>query len=324
MKKGMFIRDISKKGGLEVDGLFIVSKKNIFTDKNNKKYMSLELKDKTGNIECRVWENDNNNVANFNKLFEKDDLVNIQGKTNLYQGKLQLNIIDINKLEEGVSIENIGLFFPEAEPGVDSLKKGFFQLLNEIEEPHIAAVFTSLIRRRDVLEKFFLFPASIGVHHVCLGGLLQHSLSMANMGKHVADITGADKDIIIAGSLLHDIGKVEELCVKGGFQYSDRGRLMGHIALGSIMFQELVKEVEGFPDYISDILAHIIISHHGIEEWGSPKKPMALEALIVHYLDDLDAKVMGVKEHMKTNMTDDKWTEYHRLYESRFYKLPER
>ncbi len=324
MKKGMFIRDISKKGGLEVDGLFIVSKKNIFTDKNNKKYMSLELKDKTGNIECRVWENDNNNVANFNKLFEKDDLVNIQGKTNLYQGKLQLNIIDINKLEEGVSIENIGLFFPEAEPGVDNLKKGFFQLLNEIEEPHIAAVFTSLIRRRDVLEKFFLFPASIGVHHVCLGGLLQHSLSMANMGKHVADITGADKDIIIAGSLLHDIGKVEELCVKGGFQYSDRGRLMGHIALGSIMFQELVKEVEGFPDYISDILAHIIISHHGIEEWGSPKKPMALEALIVHYLDDLDAKVMGVKEHMKTNMTDDKWTEYHRLYESRFYKLPER
>lgn len=320
----MFIRDISKKGGLEVDGLFIVSKKNIFTDKNNKKYMSLELKDKTGNIECRVWENDNNNVANFNKLFEKDDLVNIQGKTNLYQGKLQLNIIDINKLEEGVSIENIGLFFPEAEPGVDSLKKGFFQLLNEIEEPHIAAFFTSLIRRRDVLEKFFLFPASIGVHHVCLGGLLQHSLSMANMGKHVADITGADKDIIIAGSLLHDIGKVEELCVKGGFQYSDRGRLMGHIALGSIMFQELVKEVEGFPDYISDILAHIIISHHGIEEWGSPKKPMALEALIVHYLDDLDAKVMGVKEHMKTNMTDDKWTEYHRLYESRFYKLPER
>ncbi|MCX5804913.1 MAG: HD domain-containing protein [Proteobacteria bacterium] len=319
MRKDIFVKDI-KKEGIDVNDLFIVSKKNIFTGKNNAKYMSIELKDKTGSIEGKVWEN----VDNINKLFEKNDLVFVKAKMRLYQEKPQLTVSDIRRFDNVVNLEDMSAFFPEAEPGIDNLKKVFFQLLNEIEEPHIASLFSALIRRNDILEKFFLFPASIGVHHVYLGGLLEHSLSMAQMGKNAADITGADKDIIIAGSLLHDIGKVEELCVKGGFQYSDRGRLMGHIALGTIMFEEIAKEVNEFPEHISDMLAHIIISHHGVEEWGSPKKPMSIEALIVHYLDDLDAKVMGVKEHMKENMADKKWTEYHKLYESRFYKLPER
>jgi 3'-5' exoribonuclease len=319
VRKSIFIKDINREG-IEVNDLFVVSKKNIFTDKNNKKYMSLELKDKTGIIEGKVWEN----VDNINKLFEKNDLVFVKAKMRFYQEKPQLTVTDIRRFDNEVCLEDMSAFFPEAEPGIDNLKKDFFQLLNEIEDPYIASVFSVLIRKNDVLEKFFLFPASVGVHHVYLGGLLEHSLSMAHMGKHVADITGADKDIIIAGSLLHDIGKVEELCVKGGFQYSDRGRLMGHIALGTLMFEGLAQEVNGFPEHTSDMLAHIIISHHGVEEWGSPKKPMSIEALIVHYLDDLDAKVMGVKEHMKENMADEKWTEYHKLYGSRFYKLPER
>jgi 3'-5' exoribonuclease len=319
VRKGIFIKDINKEG-IEVNDLFIVTKKNIFTGRNNAKYMSIELKDSTGNIEGKVWEN----VDNINKLFERNDLVFVKAKMRPYQGKPQLTITDIKRFEDEVCLEDMRTFFPEAEPGIDNLKKGFFQLLNEIEEPHIASVFSVLIKRNDILEKFFLFPASIGVHHMYLGGLLEHSLSVAYMGKHAAEITGANKDMIIAGSLLHDIGKVEELYVKGGFNYSDRGRLMGHIALGTLMFEEMAKEVKGFPEHTSDMLSHIIISHHGVEEWGSPKKPMSIEALIVHYLDDLDAKVMGVKEHMKENMADEKWTEYHKLYGSRFYKLPER
>lgn len=319
MRKGIFIKDINKEG-IEVNDLFIVSKKNIFTGKNNAKYMNIELKDKTGIIEGKVWEN----VDNINKLFEKNDLVFVKAKMKLYQEKPQLTITGIRRFDNEVCLEDMNAFFPEAEQGIENLKKSFFQLLNEIVDPHIASIFSAMIRRNDILEKYFLFPASVSVHHVCLGGLLQHSLSVAYMGKHVADITGADKDIIIAGSLLHDIGKVEEFYVKGGFQYSDRGRLMGHIALGTVIFEEMVKEVKDLPEHTSDMLAHIIISHHGVEEWGSPKRPMSIEALIVHYLDDLDAKVMGVKEHMKENMADEKWTEYHRLYESRFYKFPER
>jgi 3'-5' exoribonuclease len=318
VRKNIFVKDISREG-IEVNDLFVAAKKNIFTGKNNAKYMNIELKDSTGSIEGKVWEN----VDIVNKFFEKNDLVFVKAKTKFYQGKPQLTVTEIRKFDDEVNLEDMRTFFPEAQPGIDNLKKVFFKLLNEIEDPYVASVFSALIKRSDIMEKFFLFPASVGVHHMYLGGLLEHSLSVAYMGKHAAEATGANKDIIIAGSLLHDIGKVEELCVRGSFNYSDRGRLMGHIALGTLMFEELAKEVKEFPEHISDMLAHIIISHHGVEEWGSPKKPMSIEALIVHYLDDLDARVMGVKEHMKDNMADEKWTEYHRLYGLRFYKLPE-
>jgi len=174
-----------------------------------------------------------------------------------------------------------------------------------------------------MMEKFFFYPASIGVHHIYVGGLLEHSLSMVRMARHVVNIVGGDLDIVLAGCLLHDIGKIEEIDVKKGFKYTDRGRLLGHISLGVMILEELLREVKDFPAHIADVLSHIIVSHHGVEEWGSPKKPMFIEALIVHYLDNLDAKVMGVKEHMKDNMEDERWSEYHRLYESKFYKIPE-
>ena len=175
------------------------------------------------------------------------------------------------------------------------------------------------------MDAFFLFPASVGVHHVSIGGLLEHSVAVAEMGRYAAGFTGGEGDIIVAGSLLHDIGKIEELTFKaGGFGYSDRGRLLGHITLGIAMLERLVAAVEGFPSCLADVLSHIILSHHGETEWGSPKKPMCIEALVVHYLDNLDAKVMGVKEHMESSMEDESWTQFHRLYESRFYKIPER
>jgi 3'-5' exoribonuclease len=319
VKKQIFVKDINREN-IDVNDRFIVIKKDIFSSKNNTKYMSLRLKDRTGTIEGRVWER----VDELNGLFGKNDIVHVQSRSRLYQERFQLNITDIRKVEEELLLEDMKEFFPESESGNERLKDEYFKLVSEIKNPYIVSLFTSFHGRKDMLERFFLFPASIGVHHMYIGGLLEHSLSIAKMGKLVVDIVGGDKDVIIAGSLLHDIGKIDEINIKGGFKYSDKGRLLGHIALGIVTLKGLIENVDGFPDYIADVLAHIIISHHGVEEWGSPKKPMCIEALMVHYLDNLDAKIMGVKEHMKENMEDEKWTEYHRLYESRFYKLPER
>jgi 3'-5' exoribonuclease len=319
VKKQIFVKDINREN-IDVNDRFIVIKKDIFSSKNNTKYMSLRLKDRTGTIEGRVWER----VDELNGLFEKNDIVHVQSRSRLYQERFQLNITDVRRVEGEISLEDMKEFFPENESGNEKLKEEYFKLVSEIKNPHIVSLFTSFHDRKDMLERFFLFPASIGVHHMYIGGLLEHSLSMAKMGKLVVDIVGGDKDVIIAGSLLHDIGKIDEINIKGGFKYSDKGRLLGHIALGIVTLKGLIEKVDGFPDYIADVLAHIIISHHGVEEWGSPKKPMCIEAMVVHYLDNLDAKIMGVKEHMKENMEDEKWTEYHRLYESRFYKLPER
>jgi 3'-5' exoribonuclease len=318
LKKNIFIKNITREN-MEVNDPFMVIKKGIFSTKNNTKYMNVGLRDKTGTIEGKVWDN----ADAFSSLFDKNDIVSVKAKTRFYQGKPQLNINDIRKTDGKLTLEDMRDYFAESEAGIDLLKEEYHNIIRQIKEPAIASIFSVLKNRGDVLEKFFLYPASIGVHHVYMGGLLEHSLSLTKMAINAAKNIGGNIDIIIAGSLLHDIGKVEEIEINGGFKYSDRGRLLGHIAIGVMMLEEFIKDIPGFPAHLSDVLAHIIISHHGVEEWGSPKKPMCLEALMVHYLDNLDAKAMGVKEHMRNNMENEKWTEYHKLYESRFYKLPE-
>ncbi|HVN98304.1 MAG TPA: HD domain-containing protein [Syntrophorhabdaceae bacterium] len=318
MDKKIFVRDITEEGAT-VNDYFVVSRKGTYTTKTNAKYISLNLKDKSGVIEAKVWER----VDELNSLFEKNDIVYVKGRPRVYQEKLQLNITDIKRVDEELPFELIRQFFPESETNCDALKEEYFKVTGEFKNRAIGGLFTLINEKKEMLEKFFFYPASIGVHHTYVGGLLEHSLSMTRMARTAAEALRGDLDIILAGCLLHDIGKIEEIDVKRGFRYTDRGRLMGHIALGVTILSDLIRETKDFPDHLADALYHIIVSHHGVEEWGSPKKPMFIEALVVHYLDNLDAKVMGVKEHMKENMEDERWTEYHRLYESRFYKIPE-
>jgi len=318
VKKNIFVKDITKEH-MEINDLFIVTKKGVFSTKNNTKYMSIGLRDATGVIEGKVWER----VDEFQDGFDKNDLVYVKSRSRFYQEKPQLNITDIKKIDEILTLDAMGAFLPEGRRSIEDLRAEFLELTDSIQSPPIRSLFSVFRQRASLSERFYAYPASIGVHHVYLGGLLEHSVAVGSMAREVAKFCGGNQDIVIAGSLLHDIGKVDEMEIKGGFRYSDRGRLLGHITLGISIFEELIREVSDFPSQTGNILKHIIISHHGLEEWGSPRKPMAIEALIVHYIDNLDAKVMGVKEHMKESMEDEVWTTYHRLYESRFYRIPE-
>lgn len=318
MNKKIFIKDITEDQAI-INDYFVVAKKGTYTTKTNSKYMSLSLKDKSGVIEAKVWER----VDELNALFDKNDIVHVKARPRVYQEKVQLNVTDIQRVDEEMPFDLIRQFFPESQTNKDALTEEYFKITGEVKNPAIKQLLFVLNENKEMLEKFFFYPASIGVHHIYVGGLLEHSLSMARMAGHVVSIIGGDPDIVLAGCLLHDIGKIEEIDVKKGFKYTDRGRLLGHITLGVMIFEDLIREIKDFPTHIADALSHIIVSHHGVEEWGSPKKPMFIEALIVHYLDNLDAKVMGVKEYMKDNMEDERWSEYHRLYESKFYRIPE-
>lgn len=319
MKKTIFVKDITRPN-LEVNDYFVVAKKGILSTKTNIKYISVSLRDKTGAIEGKVWER----ADELGNLFEKNDVVQVKSRSKLYQEKPQLTISDIRKVEDPLSLEDMKEFFPKGEKEHAELQKEYFTLVEEIKDPHLLALLRLFSGKKEMFGRFCYFPASVGVHHVYVGGLLEHSLSVARMGKEVHEILGGNRDVIVAGCILHDVGKIDEIMIKGGFRYSDKGRLLGHISLGLIILEGLIGEIEGFSVDVADALAHIVVSHHGVEEWGSPKKPMCAEALIVHYLDNLDARVMGVREHMRDNMEDEKWTEYHRLYESRFFKLPEK
>lgn len=321
MNKHTFAKDI-QRADEDVRDHFIVASKNISLTRENRKFLSVTLQDKSGTIEGRVWEE--NDVERFGGIFDKGDIVYIESRSSLFQGKAQLKIRNIRKVDSGFTVDDMAKFYRTSEKPIEELKNSFLSLIKSITNDDIRRLFSLFISRTDFTERFYTYPASVGVHHMYIGGLLEHSLSVAHMAKRAAGEAGADEDIVVAGSLLHDVGKIEELEFKGGFVYSDRGRLLGHITLGVLILEELLKELGGFPKEITDILNHIIISHHGTEEWGSPRKPMCIEALIIHYMDNLDAKVMGVKEHMLVKMEDERWTEYHRLYESRFYKIPGR
>jgi 3'-5' exoribonuclease len=316
--KRIFVNEIERD--TIVNDVFMVVRKGVYLGKNNTRYMAVRLRDRTGSIEGRVWER----VDELSSGFERNDLVRVEGRGRVYQEAIQLNVTQIKKVEGEMILSDMTAFYPECESSIQSSKEEFFALIDQIRNPNLINLFDALKGRPDILEKFFVLPAGVGIHHVSVGGLLEHSVSVAKMAKAVTPFTGADEDITVAGCLLHDIGKTEELTVKGGFAYSDRGQLLGHITLGVMILDGLISELKEFPTYLNDILQHIIISHHGEAEWGSPKKPMCTEALMVHYLDNLDAKVMGVKEHMRENMEDEKWTQYHRAYESRFYRLPDK
>jgi 3'-5' exoribonuclease len=317
--KRLFVSDITKDA--EVKDFFLVVKKGIYSSRNNTRYASVRLRDKTGSIEARIWDR----VDELSAGFDRNDIVYVDAKARSYQEQLQLNVTDIRKEQRALTAKEIGEFYPETGSGTERLKEAFFSITGGIGDVHLTRLFDELKKREEVLDRFFLLPASVGVHHVSIGGLLEHSVAVAEMGRHAVAYTGGDSDIVAAGSLIHDIGKTEEITFKaGGFGYSDQGRLLGHITLGITILDRLVSAIDGFPASLADVLKHIILSHHGAPEWGSPKKPMCIEALVVHYIDNLDAKVMGVKEHMDAGMEDEKWTQFHRLYESRFYKIPER
>lgn len=318
MKKSIFVKDIAKEH-VAVNDYFVVTKKGVFSTKDNRKYMSVNLRDSTGTIEGKVWDR----VDELQDRFDKDDLVYLSSKSVAYQGKLQLKIADIRRLENEVTLEGMKAFLPHSEQSDEVLQKAYFDLVKGLTNGYLQQLFAVIEKTDGLLSRFFAYPASVGVHHMCLGGLVEHSVAVAKMARDAAAIAGGDIDIIVAGSLLHDIGKIDEIHLKGGFKYSDQGRLLGHITLGVILLNELIEKVGAFPQQIGDVLKHIVISHHGVEEWGSPRKPMCIEALIVHYIDNLDAKVMGVREHMKENMEDETWTAWHRLYESRFFRLAE-
>ncbi|MDD3845528.1 MAG: HD domain-containing protein [Syntrophorhabdaceae bacterium] len=316
MSKTTFVSDITGNQH-EVNDLFVVTKKGTYTAKNNTKYMMIGLKDATGSIEGRVWER----VDELEGLFEKGDIVSIRSKARLYQDRLQLHITDIRKLDADLAVSDIAHFYPSGSKERSCLEKEHAEIVEEIGNPWLKELLRVFHDDAQLRDRFFSYPASTTVHHVYVGGLLDHSLSVARMGMAAASLIGGDRDIIITGSILHDIGKTQELDITRGFRFTDRGRLLGHITLGVMILEDMIRRIDGFPQELIDILTHIIVSHHGLEEWGSPKKPMFPEAIIVHHLDNLDSKVMGVKEHMKDNMADERWSEYHRLYEAKYYKI---
>ncbi len=310
----IFVNDIRDR--TQVDTIFLVKEKITAVARNGKPYLTLHLMDKTGDIEGRVWED----VDSIGSVFEKDDFIRIRAKATVYLGKMQLIVSELKRIpDHEVCIAD---FLPEGERDGAEMLAELSSLVESCADANLRRLLHSFFDDAGFLEMYRTAPAAKGMHHVYLGGLLEHSLAVARLVDRIMPLyPELNRDLLLAGALLHDVGKVREMTYLRSFDYTDEGKLVGHITIGVEMVNEKILGIGDFPLEMAMLLKHMILSHHGQYEFGSPKRPKTVEATVLNYLDDLDSKINGIRTHMrKEPESRSRWTAYHRLYDRYFFK----
>jgi 3'-5' exoribonuclease len=310
----IFVNEIRDRA--QVDSVFLVKEKITAMAKNGKPYLTLRLMDKSGEVDAKVWDN----VDMLAAVFDKDDFIAVRSKASVYLGKMQLVIAELRKVpEEDVVLVD---FLPETARDIREMEAEISALVTTVRDANLKMLLAAFFDDPEFLTVYRTAPAAKGMHHVYLGGLIEHSLAVARLVDRVVPLyEGLNRDLLIAGALLHDVGKVREMTYLRSFDYTDEGKLLGHITIGVEMVREKIAGLEGFPQELAMLLQHMLLSHHGQYEFGSPKRPKTLEATVLNYLDDLDSKINGIKTHIgKEPENHSRWTTYHRLYDRYFYK----
>ena len=312
MKK-LFIKDI--RAGDFVDDIFVLSKKTVAQKRDGNNFLNVTVSDKTGNIKGVIWDN----VDEISAGTASGNFVQVQGTVSEYKGTLQLVVKNMTTIPAD-SI-NPSDFLPATRRDIDKMFLRLLKITATMEAGHLKKLFETFFNDMDFVRKFKNAPAAKKMHHAYIGGLLEHTLSMALLADRIAGhYSGVDRDLLIAGTILHDIGKIREFNYKYSIDYSDEGRLLSHIVIGIMMLDEKLEAVEDFPQDQAVLLRHMIVSHHGTREFGSPEPPKTIEAVLLNYIDEIDAKVNGIRDFMAKENPNESWTSYHRLLGRHFYR----
>ncbi len=289
-----------------ITGIFLVQHKDVRQKKSGDPYLSLTLSDRTGELDAKMWDN----AAEALDTFGRDDFVRVKGLYQIFQNRPQLTVHKIAPVADAEV--DFGDYFPASKRDRDEMFRELRSWIATVTNPHLKALLDAMFHDERIALAFRTAPAAKSVHHAWLGGLIEHVLSLCHLAKmtaaHYADI---DFDLLLTGVILHDIGKTEELSYARGFRYSTVGQLLGHIVIGMRMIEEKLREVPDFPAPLRDLLLHMILSHHGELEFGSPKVPMFAEALLLHHLDNLDSKMECVRGMVERDpLVEGVWTGY--------------
>ncbi|MCD6498106.1 MAG: HD domain-containing protein [Deltaproteobacteria bacterium] len=306
--------------GDDVRDRYLVWRKNLLMAKNGRPYVSMVLGDHTGKIETRIWDH----ADNLATLFEAQDVIEIKGRVIKYQDHRQLNVIAVKRIPtEDVDITEL---LPTSRHPIAEMMEELTGVIASIHKPPLRRLLETIVALPDVKEGLLRAPAAKTIHHAWTGGLLEHTLSVCRLLDSIwthydAIFPGMmDRDILMAGGILHDLGKIWEL---GGitFEYTDRGKLLGHMALVYEVIDHAIREQEDFPADIEMHLKHLVLSHHGQLEYGSPKRPKTAEAWALHYADILDGRMTWLNA-LTTELEPGEWSTYQRLYDRYFWKPP--
>lgn len=283
-----------------VTASFLVSAKEIRQKKSGEPYLSLTLSDKTGEVDAKMWDS----VAEVMDTFERDEFVKIKGLVSVYHNRIQLTLHKIRPMADHEV--DFADYFPASERDPAEMWEELQGIIAGIGNPHLKALLEAILSDEDVARRYRLAPAAKTIHHAFLSGLMEHVLSLAGMARLTAShYQHLDLDLLLTGVMLHDIGKIYELSYERGFSYTDEGQLLGHIMIALRMIADKVAGLPDFPPRLRSLVEHMVISHHGRLEFGSPKLPQFPEALVLHYLDDMDSKV----ECMRAAVANDRQVE---------------
>lgn len=308
-RKNVFVTDLSE--GRQVNDLFLVSRKTLAETKAGKPYLALTLMDRSGEIEARLWDN----ADRFDDQAAVGNIIAVQGTAKSFRDQLQLTINSLRRVDAG-SVSPTD-FMPASKYDVSEMRAELLKLIDGITDAELQALLLAVFQG-PLLEQFVTAPAAKRMHHAYLGGLIEHTLSVTGLAAKISDhYPELDRDLLLTGALLHDIGKTREFSYKTvPFEYTSPGRLIGHLVIGSEMVRQEAAAVPNLAPERLDQLVHLILSHHGRHEFGSPCLPMTMEAILLHHLDNMDAK-MNYIGRLSEQVEEDEyqWSDYQPLME---------
>jgi 3'-5' exoribonuclease len=304
--KEFFISECSQQENKIVTSSFVVASKQVKAKKNGEPYLALVLADRTGQIEAKMWDN----VDEFILAFEQDDFLKIKGLINKYKNRFQLTIHKLRRMEEGEI--DFTDYLPKTTKDIGELWRTLTEFVATFQNPHLKSLVELFMADAEIAERYRNAPAAKTLHHAYIGGLLDHVVSLFRSCDLICrNYPQVNRDLLLTGAFLHDIGKIQELTYNRAFSYTTRGQLLGHMIIELEMLQAKLAKLPGFPGELKTLLEHMIISHHGQYDFGSPKLPMFPEALMLHYLDDLDSKMEAMRAHFEREAElEGPWTSY--------------
>lgn len=299
-----------------VSGRYLAKLKRLGTTRTGSPFLSLVLADRTGEVAARVWDN----AETASGLFAEGDVVKVEGCAESFRNELQLKLSRVERVDR---VEDPSLFLEASPLDVREMMLDLGNLLGTIQDRPLKRLIDRFLSDEGFCARFKRAPAAKNFHHGYLGGLLEHTLSVCRLAAAVGDHyshLNLNRDLLLCGAFLHDIGKTREYTYTTHIDYTDEGRLLGHLALGAAMLDEKLARMRHFPSDLAVRLKHLMLSHHGELAFGSPKRPKFLEAFALHLIDDLDAKMNGLRRFMDRDRQDGAWTEFNRLFERFFLK----
>jgi 3'-5' exoribonuclease len=310
--KTLFVKDL--KPGLEVTEFFVLRKKEL-KEYEGKRFLKLEMGDRSGRIDAVVWDNSDQLYGRA----EVGEIVKVKAWVTTYKEVPQLKVDNIRRAKD----EEVDLadFLPASERDLKLLYDDFRRVVQTIENRHLRELLELLMEDSSLMERFTRAPGGKLWHHARLGGLLQHTLAVVSICQKAAEMYDlVDRDLLISGALVHDIGKVDSYSVSGFFDYTDEGRLLGHVVSGDELIDKKIRKIADFPQHLALQLKHLILSHQGQLEMASPVVPQTIEAVILHYADELDAKADAFSHIIRTQkIKGKKWSDWVRLIDRFIY-----